>query len=115
MSESVIERAEVVEDFIESMQWAPDTPDSVKRLNFARCLVGWGGSMTRNTKAPCGCDWRSHGIQRQFRILFPTVFVDCWCSICAETWTERYEFDFSVPLGGITNEKADEVYGKEKG
>jgi hypothetical protein len=57
-------------------------------------------------RAPCGCSWRADSITRVFRILFPTVFVDAKCQSCQQTWTERFEFDFSVPLGGITNEKS---------
>ena len=58
--------------------------------------------------APCGHEWMSRSITRSFRILFPTVWADCRCSECNETWTERFEFDFSVPLGGITWEKQRE-------
>lgn len=68
--------------------------------------------MKRPTKAPCGCDWRATQISRKFASLFPTVFVSCTCRACRETWTERYEFDFTVPLGNMTNEAAEKVYGK---
>lgn len=57
-------------------------------------------------KAPCGHDWRSASIKREFGILFPTVFVSCKCVECNATWTERYEFDFSVPMGGVTDQQA---------
>lgn len=64
----------------------------------------------RPKHAPCGCKWRSETITRTFRILFPTVWADCFCRIHKETWTERFEFDFSVPVGNITNEKAELLY-----
>jgi len=58
--------------------------------------------MALKHQAPCGCNWRSERIIRAYRILFPTVFVECACGIHNETWTERYEFDFSVPISGKT-------------
>jgi len=69
--------------------------------------------LEKQRRAPCGCSWRSKSISRTFRILFPTVFADCRCAICQQTWTERFEFDFSVPLGGITNEQAESVNNEE--
>lgn len=69
--------------------------------------------MAQKGQAPCGCEWRSLAIKREFRILFPTVFANCRCAACDRTWTERYEFDFSVPLGGLTNEQAEIEYAKE--
>lgn len=62
----------------------------------------------RQQHAPCGHDWRSPKIRRTFRILFPAVWADCRCSECQATWTERFEFDFSIPLSGQTNEQADQ-------
>ena len=56
--------------------------------------------------APCGHNWRATSIARNARFLWPTVFVDCSCRDCNATWVERYEFDFSVPLGGETFEQA---------
>jgi hypothetical protein len=58
--------------------------------------------MALKRHAPCGCNWRSERIMRAYRILFPTVFVECACGIHKETWTERYEFEFSVPISGKT-------------
>jgi hypothetical protein len=63
--------------------------------------------MTRKPFAPCGHAWMADSIKRVYRILFPTVFVDCRCDQCQATWTERYEFDFSVPLGGMTHQEAE--------
>jgi len=65
--------------------------------------------MTRYSSAPCGCEWRSEWIERAFRILFPTVFVDCRCQHCDDTWVERYEFDFSIPIGGLTHKQVNEL------
>ncbi len=59
----------------------------------------------RANHAPCGHDWRSDKIVRTFRgTLWPTIWSDCRCRECGATWTERYEFDFSVPINGNTNE-----------
>ncbi len=63
-------------------------------------------SVPRKPKAPCGHDWRASCIERTFRILFPTVFVSCRCQEHKATWAERYEFDFSVPMGGLTDQQA---------
>lgn len=56
--------------------------------------------------APCGCNRRDAHIRRELRILHPTVWLDCRCDVHKATWTDRYEFDFSVPLGGKTWEDA---------
>lgn len=64
--------------------------------------------MTRKPHAPCGHDWQSPKINREFRILFPTVFVYCRCTECDASWGEQYEFDFSVTLGNMTHEQPDD-------
>ena len=57
--------------------------------------------MTNKSAAPCGHSWRSGTIARRLRgVLWPTMFIDCRCSECEATWTERYEFDFAVPIDG---------------
>lgn len=65
--------------------------------------------MIDRTHAPCGHDWRASSITRTYRFLFPTMFFDCHCSEYKATWTERYEFDFSVPLGGATFEQIERM------
>ena len=67
-------------------------------------------SLSRKPSAPCGCAWRSLTIARTFRILFPTVYADCKCNACNATWTERFEFDFSIPSNGSTYEQ--QTYAK---
>jgi hypothetical protein len=52
--------------------------------------------------APCGCPWRAVTIIRQTAFLWPTAFVQCRCSLHRKTWTERYEFDFTIPMNGHT-------------
>jgi hypothetical protein len=55
----------------------------------------------RPAAAPCGHDWRSDKISRVLRgVLFPTIWIECRCKECEATWTERYEFDFSIPIDG---------------
>lgn len=41
MSETVIEAADVVQDFIDSMQWAPETPEDVRGLVAANVRGFW--------------------------------------------------------------------------
>lgn len=72
--------------------------------------VNIGTIISRRSCAPCGCDWRSMAIERAFRILFPTVWTDCKCKSCNATWTERFEFDFSIPSNCSTYEQ--QTYAK---
>jgi hypothetical protein len=53
-----------------------------------------------NNKAPCGHNRMNEMIRRSTRFLFPTAFVNAECMDCSKTWTERYEFDFDVPING---------------
>lgn len=62
--------------------------------------------------APCGCEVRAAQIVRELSgVLWPTAWVHCRCPQHRATWTERYEWDFNVPLGNITWEahEADEA------
>jgi hypothetical protein len=57
--------------------------------------------------APCGCGVRAEHITRHMTgALWPTVWIVCRCTIHEETWTERYEWDFNVPLGNLTHQAA---------
>lgn len=56
-------------------------------------------------RAPCGCSLREQEIQRIVHgTLHPTIWIHCKCLIHKKTWTERYEYDFRLPLDGRANE-----------
>lgn len=56
--------------------------------------------MAEQKTAPCGHSWRDECIVRfeLSGVLWPTCFVRCRCTVCLESWVERYEFDFAVPV-----------------
>lgn len=57
--------------------------------------------------APCGCGYRAPHITRCLSgVLWPTVWLACRCGQHNATWTERYEWNFNVPLGGQSWEQA---------